>query len=434
MITLDSENSVIGAILISPETLDLIRGLVSPEDFRVEANRALFESACTLADSNETVDPVAMQQKAEECGSKISNAYLTELMAICPTANNAELYARTMAEAAARVRILELMQNGTEQLHAGAPCRDVCTQIGTEMEHVLERETAGSIMDGGQAVIGFMDYRAKLERGGAAAVSTGYKDLDDILSGGFVREGLYILAARPGIGKTTFALNLAERVAAKHGKVLFVSLEMSIEQLTAKRFAMETGIGSGQILTGALSDKEYAALATAIKKLTGRPMVFNRRPGASVPDIAFMARQAKDVSLLVVDYLGLIQHAPGKSIYERVTATSNALKRLARTLKAPVLCLAQLNREVEGRTSGKPRLSDLRDSGAIEQDADGVILLHRPSIGNGDNGVEFLDCIVAKNRHGAFGTVPFSFCTTNGRIYQVRSGHDGIPRDSAQIS
>lgn len=431
---LNSENSVIGAILISPETLELVRGIVSADDFHVGANREIFEAACNLADENGTVDPVAIQRKVAERGSKVSNAYIVEQMGICPTASNVELYARAMAEDSAKEKLLRLMQDGTEQLHAGTFYRDVCEQIGTGMESVLERETTGSIMDGNQAVIDFMEYRSKIERGGSAAVSTGYKDMDEILSGGFVREGLYILAARPGVGKTTFALNLAERVAASGKKVLFISLEMAIEQLTAKRFALETGLGSGLILTGALNEQEYADITNAIGKLTSRPMVFNRRPGASVPDIAFMARQAKDVSLLVVDYLGLIQHAAGKSMYERVTATSNALKRLARTLKAPVLCLAQLNREVEGRTTGKPRLSDLRDSGAIEQDADGVILLHRPNAGEGENGVEFLDCIIAKNRHGAMGTIPFSFCTGNGRIYQVRSRHDGLPSVSVQIS
>ncbi|MDD4510459.1 MAG: DnaB-like helicase C-terminal domain-containing protein, partial [Oscillospiraceae bacterium] len=160
-------------------------------------------------------------------------------------------------------------------------------------------------------------------------------------------------------------------------------------------------------------------------EIQNRPILFNRKPTASVSDVLFLARQAKGLGLIVIDYLGILRHEAGRSLYERVTATSGALKRMARAVHVPVLCLAQLNRETEGRTGGKPRLSDLRDSGAIEQDADGVLLLHSPverdKLAHGEPLPLFLTA--AKNRHGGTGEIGFDFHLQNSRIVQQRQSH-----------
>ena len=202
---------------------------------------------------------------------------------------------------------------------------------------------------------------------------------------------------------------------------MFMTLEMSKEQITAKRIAVDAGVPYDNVFNGKLSPEEFSKVTAACSKLSEYPLEINRKPSASVSDIAFFAHQVKGLGLIVIDYLGLIQQERGKSLYEKVTETSNSLKRLARSLNVPILCLAQLNRESEGRLNKKPRVSDLRDSGAIEQDADGILLLYRDMENQPEDGIMPADlgCIVGKNRHGKTGEVPFLFYLPTGRIYSV---------------
>ena len=260
-----------------------------------------------------------------------------------------------------------------------------------------------------------------MDKGYRAFVETGISDLDRILGGGLIREGLYILAARPGCGKTTLAAALADRMLERGRRVLFVSLEMSRKQLMARRVAADAGrVTAAQILRGELSEEERRAVGESLVKLAKRPLFFNRRTSLNTSEIQFLAKQNR-ADVVIIDYLGLMRHEAGKSLYERVTGTSNQLKRMARGLETPVLCLAQLNREVEGRQNQEPRLSDLRDSGAIEQDADGVLLIHRPAIEDADEyGPTPMEVTVAKNRHGRTGKIELNWYMRSGRILEVR--------------
>lgn len=275
------------------------------------------------------------------------------------------------------------------------------------------------------ALTDFLDYRERLEAGQAVTVSTGYPGLDTLLGGGMLNQGLYILAARPGCGKTTLGLKLAEH-AAKSGACLFFSLEMSAEQITARRIAAESGLSIGRLMTGqALSDDEQGKLTSAASVLSTHDFRLNRAPGASVADIAQAAHLTKNLRLVVVDYLGLVRSDErGLSVYERVTRNSSALKALARSLDVPVLCLCQLNRAAEQRADKCPSMADLRDSGAIEQDADAVILLHRPAMYEPGEvrpwEAQNLTAIVAKNRHGAIGKLDFDFWSSSGIIREHR--------------
>ena len=250
-------------------------------------------------------------------------------------------------------------------------------------------------------------------------LTTGYKALDRILGGGLMNGCLYILAARPGQGKTTLGASIAETVAKKGKTVLFISLEMTRAQLAARRIAAHVGtVTATQVLTGQIEGSDMDAVTAAMSELSRRKILFNRRSRVNVREIQFLARKNK-ADLVVIDYLGLIQHGEGKTLYERITTTSNQLKQLTTTLNVPVLCLAQLNREIEGRSKGEPRLSDLRDSGAIEQDADVVMLLHRlnvPDLRIDDP--QPLDLVIAKNRYGPQGKVSLSWYLRNGRITQ----------------
>ncbi len=275
------------------------------------------------------------------------------------------------------------------------------------------------------ALSAFLDYRAQLESGQEVTVGTGYPGLDKLLGGGMLAQGLYILAARPGCGKTTLGLKIAES-ASKTGACLFFSLEMSAEQITARRIAAESGLSIGRLMVSrSLGDEEQSKFANAVSVLSTHDFRLNRAPGASVSDIAQAAHLTKNLRLVVVDYLGLVRSDErGLSIYERVTRNSAALKVLARSLNIPILCLCQLNRAAEQRTDKCPSMADLRDSGAIEQDADAVILLHRPAMYEARQSKPWesqtLTAIVAKNRHGNVGRLDFAFWGSSGIILEHR--------------
>jgi replicative DNA helicase len=353
----------------------------------------------------------------------LDTTFLVQLMEVTPTAANAAEYATLVHEAAIRRAVRDAAQGMIDR------AMDETVQTADLLSGALEqmqRINVGSVTalaSSEDAASEFLTYLDELERGEAAAVvPTGFQRLDKLLGGGMIQSGLYILAARPGVGKTTVGLKVADKVAASM-PVLFVSLEMDLPQLTARRLADRTGIRIGKILLeGCVTEDERAKLAAATAEIAATRLFVNRASGASVEEISLFARSIPNLGLIVVDYLGLITNKDRGSLYEKITANSNALKRLARSLKIPVLCLAQLNRQSEQRPDKTPSMADLRDSGAIEQDADAVILLHRPAIYLPQEQkpkpweAEPLEIIVSKNRHGQTGRVTMNFYGTNGRI------------------
>ena len=251
---------------------------------------------------------------------------------------------------------------------------------------------------------------------------SGYPQLDALLGGGFLNSGLYIIAARPGMGKTTFALNIADQF---DGNVLFVSLEMSTEQVTAKRLARVAGLPSSTLLMrDNLVDGEWEKVADASSKLAKSGMVVNRKMGVTVSEIGLMARSVKNLTAVVVDYLGLIRSDVRGSRYEQVSQISADLKQLAISLDVPIIALSQLSRASEQRTDKRPSLADLRDSGAIEQDADGVLLLYRGdyyelSQDKKPGEPSLIECTLAKNRHCRTGRVFFNAYLAVNRIKEA---------------
>lgn len=426
---LEAEQSVLGSMLIDPRCIPQAVAALGGEDFYLPQNRELFETIRGMCREGQTTDLVTVLERMRQAGAydeKQSRRYVLQLMELTPTARNLEEYMGLLAQESLRRRLLALLEETTKAMWEREDPLVLCAALEGGLEQLTGKERGGALVDSTEALLQFLDYRDRVDSGAAACVKTGYKQLDETLGGGFVQEGLYILAARPGVGKTTLGLQIADRVASRGVPVLFVSLEMSLEQLSAKRVAVETGLSSHQILLGSLGEADWAQVTAASNRLSRYPIRFNRKPGAGVSNVAFMARQVKGCGLVVIDYLGLLSHEKGGSLYERVTLTSNALKRLARSLGVPILCLAQLNRAKEGRSDKSPWLSDLRDSGAIEQDADGVLLLDRPLLGKQEepkgSDPAPLACIVAKNRHGATGRVDFNLYLNSGRIRPAYSG------------
>lgn len=417
-----AEQSVAGALLIDASCYSAVRAIVAPGDFSSAPCGAILRAAGRLIDAGEPVDPVTIQANAARYGDELPSEYLMQLMEITPTTANVTEHARAVRDASVRRSVLTI----AEQLADRARGREtpIAQLIADGVGQLQQIVATGNrlVVSSEEMVNEYLDYLDRLAEGAAPVVQTGLKPLDKLLGGGMVAEGLYILAARPGVGKTTLGLKIAENVA-KRDTTLFVSLEMSRTQMTSRRLAVQTGIWIPKILNGALKSEELTEVCGAASSIAETRLHINQAPSATVADIALMARSLPGVKLIVVDYLGLIQsESRNESIYERMTTNSAALKRLARSTGAPVLCLAQLNREAEKRSDHRPQMSDLRDSGAIEQDADGILMMHRPAKywpqekRPAASEPELLEVEVVKNRHGPTGRINLDFYGVNGRI------------------
>lgn len=366
---MNPEQYLCGAILISGEAvLQAIQGIVTADCFQLEAYRAIFTAALSLMEDGAPVDPVSIAATAKRHGVELSNKLLSQLMEVVPTAANCVDYAHRVAEDARKRRIKAL----AERIQAD----EVST--ADELLAALQRETQsiqGSNYQRGllppvDTLRRFMDYVVKAGEKRDNFIPTGFPKLDGILGGGFIRGGLYILGARPAVGKSTFALNLADNIA---GNLLFVSLEMSPEQILAKRVSSLTGYTASRLLSGNIPDAAWEKVAIATTKIEQSGVYINSRYDLTVQEIHLLAQSVPELRCIILDYLGLIQPATRSgSTYEQISAISRELKRMAVSLNVPVVCLCQLSRKIEERKDKKPLLSDLRDSGAIEQDADSV--------------------------------------------------------------
>lgn len=406
---MNPEQYLCGAILISGEqVLSAIRGLVTADCFQYEAYRAIFTAGLSLLEDGSPIDPISIAAAAKRQGVELPNAMLAELMEIVPTAANCVDYAHRVAEEARKREIKKL----------AARIQEDGISTSDELLAALQRETQAiqgshcqrGLLSPTDTLRRFMDYVVKAGENRDHFAPTGFPKLDGILGGGFIRGGLYILGARPSVGKSTFALNLADNMA---GNSLLVSLEMSPEQLTAKRVSRLTGYASSKLLSGQLPDKAWEAVAMATTVIDQSGVYFNSRYDLTVQEIHLLAQSVPQLRCVFLDYLGLIRPASRNgSAYEQVSQISRELKRMAISLNVPVVCLCQLSRKIEERKERKPVLSDLRDSGAIEQDADGVLFLYREDYytGTGADGLPSdVTLTVAKNRHGKTGEDSFRF-------------------------
>lgn len=281
------------------------------------------------------------------------------------------------------------------------------------------------LIDGATAIDGF--YK-RLKEQPVPPVATGITAIDDLLSGGMINGGLYILAANTGCGKTALALQIADAVANEDSSVLFITLEMDESQLTARRLARVAKVPASHLIMQRLSDDEYEHIRQQLPTLKQKYLVFSSEGVFTVSNIQALAGQVPNLRLVIIDYLGLLQSEPYYgSRYEATTAISNALKALARLLGVPILCLAQLNRANAQRPDKHPILADLRDSGSIEQDADGVLLLYRPDmyascpIPTDKEVAVRVECNLAKHRHGATGRTTLALKLSTGEFFTPQS-------------
>lgn len=416
----NAEASIVGCILLCPEVKPTVAKLVNEGDFSSPAYGAMFSAAMEL----EEPDSAEFHALVKKRGYTLPDGFFAALGDIAVSRYNVELYARMLREEAQKRQLKDL---GRRLLESGEQeAAELLAGAYTRLREIERGSITADIADPRAAWKAFFDHRGRVEAG-EGAIPTGFSPLDAILGGGMLRSGLYILAARPGMGKTTAALQFVDSIAAGTGPVLFVSLEMSLEQIEAKRVARLSGIASDEILLSDGKTLDYGKITAAGRQLEALPVYISRRPAASVAQIRRMAVQVEGLQCVVVDYLGKISPSNDKaSRYEAVTQISGDLKTLAAALGVPVLCLAQLNRENTNRTDKRPQLSDLRDSGAVEQDADGVIMLHRADYYEMNEeplkpweSVE-LEIIVRKNRHGRIGSCSAGFFPATGKIVRRR--------------
>jgi len=413
--SLEAEQSVLGSILIDSRCLSDVIGLVKPEDFYLPQNRQIYETIYTMFNFSQTIDPVTVLDKMRELGHYQDNSreYIMQLMEITPTAANAVRYARIvreksmlrgLAQAASDISEIVYEQVGTpaEMLEAAekkiyalrkGETGDSLEHIGTVLHKVFDRLTELSMSD--SAIPG---------------LSTGLRDLD-VKINGLNKSDLLLIAARPAMGKSSLALNIGVNVAKKYRKTVAVfNLEMSREQLAMRLLSGESFVDSAKMQTGKLTDEEWGKLAMASAALSQTDIRIDDNPSITVAEMNAKLRRVEDLGLVIIDYLQLMTGSGyGKQSENRVQIVgdiSRSLKIMAKELNVPVICLSQLSRAVESRQDKRPMMSDLRESGAIEQDADVIMFIYRDDYYN-ENSEEknVAECIVSKNRHGETGTV-----------------------------
>lgn len=417
-----AEQAVIGSMLIDtrciPDVIERLKGA----EFYIQQNRDIFETIYAMFSYGQTIDPITVldQMKTRGVFRETSTAYIAELMRITPTAANVLEYAAIVSDRA-------LLRN----LATAADEINTLVYEGTgEAENMLEAaERKIYALRQGRVVGGLVPISAVVQTvysnlSEAASsgqkipgLSTGLNDLDRYILG--LNKGeLILIAARPGMGKTSIALNIAMNVAKKSGKTVAVfSLEMSREQLVSRLLAGEGLVPSQNLLTGQLNSDEWKRIAAAAQVLSATDMRIDDNPMLSVSDMNAQCRRISNLGLVVIDYLQLMQSAGGDSCkyagenrQQVVSDISRMLKIMAKELNVPVICLSQLSRASEGRPNKRPMLSDLRESGAIEQDADVVIGLYREGYYNAEcEEPNVSEAIVLKNRKGQTGTVKLAW-------------------------
>lgn len=408
MTDISAEAYICGSLLIDGESvLKAIRGIVTADAFEVEAYRAIFTAATSLLEAGETIDPVSIAATAKRQGVELPRELMIQLMEIVPTAANCVEYAHRVAEEA-RTRRIKALATQIQEDSVSSP-DELLTTLQRECEDIRGSDYQRGLLNPSDTLRRFMDHVVQAEQGRDNFISSGFSNLDKILGGGFIRGGLYILGARPAVGKSTFALNLADNI---QGNVLFVSLEMTTEQIMSKRISRLIGIPAGRMLSGQVNEQTWEKIGVATSQLYQSGVYLNDRYDLTAQQIHILAQSVPELRAVVIDYLGLIQPATRSgSTYEAISQISRDVKRMAISLNVPVICLSQLSRQIESRKDKRPMLSDLRDSGAIEQDADAVMFLYRDDYYNGGTADGFpspVELSVAKNRHGKTGEDNFN--------------------------
>jgi len=432
---LEAEQAVLGAIMLEAEALVAAMERLKSEDFYSVSHQRIFDAMVALNDDNEPIDLITLTARLQDLGQMEEVGgiiYLTKLANAVPTAANVEYYANIVEEKAILRRLIrtatQIVSNGyaTEE-DVGTLLNDAEARI---MEISSRRTSTGfiSIRDVLMEVFERVEFLYN-NRGGVTGIPSGFVDLDKMTSG-FQPNDLIIVAARPSVGKTAFALNIAQNVAVRASETVAIfSLEMSAAQLVQRIICAESNVDAQRMRTGHLEGDDWEKLSMAIGSLSEAQIYIDDTPGITVSDIRAKCRRLKKekgLGMILIDYLQLIQGRgkAGENRQQEVSEISRTLKQIARELEVPVIALSQLSRGVEQRQDKRPMMSDLRESGSIEQDADIVAFLYRDDYYDKESEKKnIIEIIIAKQRNGPVGTVELVFLKNFNKFVSLDRSH-----------
>jgi replicative DNA helicase len=433
---IEAEQAVLGAIFLEPSSLTVASEVLIPEDFYRAAHQKIFNAMLKLNDEGKVVDLVTVTEELaaakliEDTGGV---SYLSELASSVPTAANIEYYARIVEE---KSLLRRLIRTATEIASDGYSREDEVEALLSEAEKnilaVAQRKNAGSFHNIKDVLVRTYDNIEEMHNrvGDITGISTGFAELDR-MTAGFQRNDLIIVGARPSVGKTAFALNIAANVATKTNEnVAIFSLEMGAEQLVMRMLCSEGNIDAQRLRTGSLTDDDWGKLTMAMGSLSNSGIFIDDTPGVRISDIRSKCRRLKQehgLGMILIDYLQLILGSgrSGENRQQEVSEISRSLKQLARELQIPVIALSQLSLGVEQRQDKRPMMSDIRESGSIEQDADIVAFLYRDDYYDKESeNKNIIEIIIAKQRNGPTGTVSLAFVKEYNKFVNLETRYD----------
>lgn len=415
--SVEAEQSVIGSMLIDREAIVVAAGILHGEDFYGKQYGVVFEAMTELNDEGRPVDIVTLQDRLKEkdVPPEVSSLeFVRDLITAVPTSANVRYYAEIVAEKATLRRLIRLNEEIANTCYAGKDSLEMILEhTEKKIFELIQKRNSSDYVPIREVVLQAIDKieAAYRNKGVVTGIPTGFIDLD-YRTAGMQPSDLILVAARPSMGKTALVLNIAQHVAFKQKvTVAIFSLEMSKEQLVNRLFSLESKVDSQHIRTGNLSDSEWEKLIESAGIIGRSQLIIDDTPGISISELRSKCRKYKlehDLKLVIIDYLQLMSGSNGRndSRQQEISDISRSLKALARELSVPVIALSQLSRAVEQRPDHRPMLSDLRESGAIEQDADVVMFIYRDDYYNKDTELKGVaEIIIAKQRNGPIGTV-----------------------------
>ena len=415
--SLEAEQSVIGSMLMDREAIITASEIVTADDFYQHQYGVMYESMVELFNEGKPVDLVTLQNRLKEkdVPPEVSSLeFVRDIITTVPTSANVKYYATIVKEKAVLRRLIRVNEEIANDCYLGRdPLETILADTEKKIFDLLQSRSSGDFVPIRQVALNVLENieKASKTKETVTGVPTGFIDLDYKTSG-FQPSDFILIAARPSMGKTAFVLNVVDHVAVKKGIPCMVfSLEMSKEQLVNRMLSMESNVDSQKLRTGTLTDSDWDAVVEGVGIIGGSKLIIDDTPGISISELRSKCRKMKlehGLGMVIIDYLQLMTGS-GKSSDNRqqeISEISRSLKALAREMQAPVVALSQLSRACETRTDHRPMLSDLRESGAIEQDADVVMFLYRDDYYNKDSEMkDMAEVIIAKQRNGPIGTV-----------------------------
>ena len=429
---MEAEESVIGAAMLSPDAANEALELLRPEDFYKPVHQLIFEAIVGLFDGNQPIDAITVAdalRRTEQLDRIGGVTYLTSLLERVPTTSNIVYYAGIVDETASRRRLMRAGADvGALAMETDVPIEEVIDRAEAKVFAVAERQVGDGLLPVGPMLQQALEKIEELGTRGAdiTGLATGFRDLDKMLTG-LQPANLMVVAARPSMGKSALALNIAQHVAENGNPVAVFTLEMSREEVVARLLSSMASVDSSRLRTGQLGPELWQKVVREASKLYQMPLYVDDSPGLTVTAIRAKSRRLarhKGLGLVVVDYMQLMQGpSRSESRQQEIAEISRSLKNLARELHMPVIAVSQLNRALEQRENKRPRLGDLRESGAIEQDADIVLFIYRDEYYNPEktDSLGIAEVNVAKHRAGAVGNVMMTFAAEFTRFRNYTS-------------